>query len=66
MEIELNERVYKTSLLQIMYIDLWKDVYYPFDEVTRRSLQHALAENSIAVDDQAIEGIMKSYNELER
>lgn len=39
-------------------------IYEPFDEVTRKSLVHALREHSISIDDVAIDDIMESYRTL--
>ncbi|KAF2685687.1 haloacid dehalogenase, type II [Lentithecium fluviatile CBS 122367] len=38
--------------------------YIPFSDVTRKSLQHALAEAGVSLDDEGIHNIMTAYNTL--
>ena len=41
-----------------------KEQYEPFSSITRNSLNHALAESGLSLDDDAIASLMKAYDSL--
>ena len=48
----------------LLCIDNLKEQYEPFSSITRNSLNHALAESGLSLDDDAIASLMKAYDSL--
>ena len=50
--------------MMLLCIDNLKEQYEPFSSITRNSLNHALAESGLSLDDDAIASLMKAYDSL--
>ena len=48
----------------LFFIDKLEEQYEPFSSITRNSLNHALAESGLSLDDEAIASLMKAYDSL--
>lgn len=48
----------------LCFIDSHKEQYEPFSSITRNSLNHALAESGLSLDEDAIASLMKAYDSL--
>lgn len=45
-------------------VNSFEDQYQPFSEITRNSLDHALADSGLSLDDKSIGQLMKAYDSL--
>ena len=54
----------KPSIISGLPADGLQDQYQPFSEITRNSLNHALSDSSLALDEKAVEALMKAYDSL--
>ena len=50
--------------MALLSIDNHKEQYEPFSSITRNSLNHALAESGLFLDDDAVASLMKAYDSL--
>ena len=50
--------------MALLSIDNPREQYEPFSSITRNSLNHALAESGLSLDDNAIASLMKAYDSL--
>lgn len=50
--------------MALLSIDNHKEQYEPFSSITRNSLNHALAESGLSLDDDAVASLMKAYDSL--
>ncbi len=48
----------------MLLADKSEDQYEPFSSINRNSLQHALADSKLSLDDSSVESLMKAYDSL--
>ena len=70
--VSIPSRLESSCVFQFYYIPLrFSDKgtilgkFIPFDQVTRRALQHALAESSLSLSDSDSDKLMESYDSLD-